>query len=206
MIRVKICGITNGRDARGAVASGADALGFVFADSPRRADEKIVAKIVRGLGKKVAAIGVFVDEPPERLFRIAESCALNMLQFHGQEKPALIRKAQRRGFQVLKAVRVGEKENFKKLSDDPADAWLFDTSVSGRFGGTGKTFDWEILKNRSFDRPWFVSGGLNAHNVKKLLSTLRPYGVDVSSGVENAPGKKNHKLVKEFIRNAKSAG
>ena len=206
MLRVKICGITNLADAVFAADNGADVLGFIFAKSPRRVEEKTAAKIARALGERVATVGVFVDESPERMLRIAGDCGLTMLQLHGRETNAVVRRMQKSGFQVLKAFRMGEDAGLPELSENPADAFLLDTSSGGRFGGTGKTFDWELLKKKTFHRPWFVSGGLDAQNVKKLLSMVRPYGVDVSSGVESAPGKKNHQLVKEFIQHAKSAG
>ena len=206
MVRVKICGITNAADARHAVRSGADALGFVFAKSPRRVSAETARKITGSIPADSATVGVFVDEPAERLLRIAERCRLTVVQLHGDEKPSLARRLQKNGLQVLKALRVGAQDDLDRMDDWPADALLFDTSASGRFGGTGRTFDWGLLAGRRIRLPWFVSGGLNPGNVKKLLSALQPYGVDVSSGVEISPGKKSAALVREFIKNAKSTG
>jgi phosphoribosylanthranilate isomerase len=205
VVRVKICGITNLSDARDAVDAGADAVGFVFAASPRKVTAETAKKISRWVQPAAAAVGVFVDESTERMLRVGDLCALNAIQLHGNEGLRVVRRLQRHGFQVLKAVRAGDGESLKRAQDSGADALLFDTASAGRFGGTGKTFDWEFLKEQKFDLPWFVSGGLNAKNVKDLLATVRPYGVDVSSGVEKAPGKKSIKQVKEFIHNAKSA-
>ena len=205
MVRVKICGITNASDAREAVSCGADALGYVFAKSPRRVEAGTVKTITRICGARAAAVGVFVNEPFDRMLRTAERCALDILQLHGDEGDRVIRLAQRQGFRVLKAFRAASRADLRKADDSPADAVLFDASVTGRFGGTGRTFDWKILSGKKIRLPWFVSGGLDPYNVKKLLRTLDPYGVDVSSGVEKAPGKKNHERVKEFIKNAKSA-
>jgi phosphoribosylanthranilate isomerase len=151
------------------------------------------------------SVGVFVNEDVERMLRTAERCRLSAVQLHGNEKESVVRRLQKNGFQVLKAVHVGAESTLKTAEDSPADALIFDTSVAGRSGGTGKIFDWGLLKGRKFHRPWFVSGGLSPRNVKKLLLSLSPYGVDVSSGVESVPGKKNASLVKEFIQNAKSA-
>ena len=205
MLRVKICGLTNLSDARHAVASGADALGFVFADSPRRANADAVKKIMRVVGSSAAGVGVFVDESIDRMLRTAERCGLDILQLHGDEKDSVIRAVQRQGFQVLKAFRVHNDADLKKADASCANALLFDTSIDGRFGGTGQTFDWEVLRGKTIRRPWFVSGGLDPKNVTRLLKVLTPYGLDVSSGVESSPGKKDHKRVKEFIKNAKSA-
>ena len=205
MVRVKICGITNARDAHHAVANGADAVGFVFAKSPRQVNVEAVRKIVTGIDAQAAAVGVFVNEPFDRMLRIADRCRLDIIQLHGNEKGSTIRRAQKHGFRVLKAFRVSSDADLSQADDSPAEALLFDTAVAGRFGGTGQIFDWKILKGKKIRLPWFVSGGLIPGNVKKLLSILDPYGVDVSSGVEESPGKKNSKLVREFIKNAKSA-
>ncbi len=205
MIRVKICGITNVADALCAQRQGADAIGFVFAKSPRQVDAGTVKKIVGFTGPLIATIGVFVDESVERMLKIADRCRLSGIQLHGDERAGTTERLQRNGFRVIRALRVGDPSELKKIKDASADAILFDTSDAGRFGGTGRVFDWACLEKLKIQRPWIVSGGLNPVNVKRLLSLLEPYGVDVSSGVEKAPGKKNEKLVKEFIRNAKSA-
>ncbi len=203
MVRVKICGITSEADARCALQAGADAIGIVFAKSPRHVDPERAKKIVRAAGPLASCIGVFVDESAERMLRIAQHCCLTGFQLHGDESVGTIRRLQKHGYSVIKAVRAGGRAGLKKINDLPADALLFDTSHAGQFGGTGRVFDWSSLKRLNIRTPWIVSGGLDPLNVKKLLSVLEPYGVDVSSGVEKAPGKKNEKLIKEFIRNAK---
>ena len=205
MVRVKICGITNAADAVYAVGQGADALGFIFAKSPRRVEPSTVKKIVGAVGPLVATIGVFVDESEERMLGIAERCGLSGIQLHGDESAGTVHKLQKRGFRVIKAVRASKGMSIKDLNEMAPDAVLFDTSHAGKFGGTGRSFDWSYLKKMPLGVPWIVSGGLGPANVKKLLSTLHPYGVDTSSGVEKAPGIKSEKLVKGFIRNAKSA-
>ena len=205
MVRVKICGITNAADARFAVREGADAVGVIFAKSPRQVDVSAAKKIAAAAGPLAAVIGVFVDESVEKMLRSAGNCGLSAIQLHGDENARTVRELQKRGFRVIKALRVGEGTDLKKINDMPADMFLFDTAVAGKFGGTGRSFDWERLNQLTLRVPWIVSGGLDPAKVKKLLSVLRPYGVDVSSGVESAPGKKSQKLVKEFIRNAKFA-
>jgi phosphoribosylanthranilate isomerase len=205
VIRVKICGITRVEDARHAARCGADAIGLVFAESPRKVSLAEAKKISAAVEPLVATVGVFVDQSPEKVVDIARHCRLTAVQLHGDEKESDVRKIQRQGYRVLKAFRIAAKEDLRAASHMPADALLFDSSVAGKHGGTGQAFDWKLLRAVHIERPWFVSGGLNPKNLKELLRTVAPYGVDVSSGVESAPGKKSPELVKEFIRYAKSA-
>ncbi len=204
MIRVKICGITNVADARQALESGADALGLIFAKSPRRVSLAAAKKITAELGPMTTVIGVFVDEAPEKMVRTAKACGFGAVQLHGRESAATVKTLQKNGLRVIKAVRVEAGSDLKKVRSLSADALLFDTAHAGKFGGTGRSFDWSRLKGLKTKTPCIVSGGLGPKNVKKLLSVYRPYAVDASSGVEKAPGRKSAKLVKEFIRNAKS--
>lgn len=201
MVRVKICGITNLADARHAAECGADALGFIFAESPRRVDVRTALKIVREIGPWVATVGVFVDEHAARIRQIVKTCGLTAVQLHGKESPAAAR--QLTGLKRIKAFRAGAGVDWKKINTYPAEAFLFDTSVGGRFGGTGQSFNWALLKKRPFTRPLIVSGGLGPSNVREAVRMLTPYGVDASSALERSPGKKDPRLVKEFIQNAK---
>lgn len=202
MVRVKICGITNLKDAQVAAASGADALGFVFAKSPRRVTTAQARKIVSAVGPWVATVGVFVNERPARIRRIASECGLSAVQLHGGETRADVRAL--KGLRVIKAFRVGPGFNTAALKDHPADAFLFDAKVPGQYGGTGRKFDWMILKKiRGLRKPVIVSGGLTPGNVAAAVRYLKPYGVESSSGVERRPGKKDAKLVQDFIHNAK---
>lgn len=203
MTRVKICGITNSEDARAALDAGADAIGLVFAKSPRRVSVKQAEEITRALGPWIAPVGVFVNASPDDILHTVRECRLSAVQLHGDETPADILKL--KGVRVIKAFRVGEDLRPVTAQSYQADAYLFDTKVPGIYGGSGKSFDWSMLKAVAFDRPVIVSGGLDPKNVAKAIRAIRPYGVDVSSGVESAPGKKNAKLIKEFIRNAKKA-
>ena len=201
MTKVKICGITNHRDADSAVTLGADALGFIFAKSPRQVSVKAAREISRSVGPWVATVGVFVNESAENILRIASECHLSAIQLHGDETPGFLAKLS--GCKLIKAFRVAEPKDLKDIKNYKADAYLFDTKVSGVYGGSGKSFDWKILRLKQALQPYILSGGLNPKNVRSAVRMLKPYGVDVSSGVEKSPGKKDLKLVKEFIRNAK---
>jgi phosphoribosylanthranilate isomerase len=203
MVRVKICGITSVENAETALECGADAIGLVFAKSPRRVSVRQARKITAAVGPWMTTVGVFVNEKLGRVLRIAKACRLSAIQLHGDEPPSYIKRLG--GHRVIKAVRVARSSDLEGAPDWGADALLFDTKVEGSFGGTGKSFDWKILKSRKIRKPFIVSGGLNPKNVREAVRVLSPYGVDVSSGVEKAPGKKDPALVREFIRNAKEA-
>ena len=205
MVRVKICGITNLSDAEHALRYGADALGFVFAESPRRIAPQKAAKIIRKIGPRVAPVGVFVNEKPENVLKIAWECQLSTVQLHGDESLATIKDIRKAGaLKVIKSFRIANAADLARIESFEADAYLFDTKADGRFGGTGKSFDWTLLKNAKFRRPVILSGGLKPGNIEEAVRAVCPYGVDVSSGVEKSPGKKDPKLVKEFIERAKS--
>lgn len=201
MTRVKICGITNVKDARLASDAGADAIGLVFAKSPRRINVKRAREIVDAIGPWIAAVGVFVNESPSRILNIARECRLTAVQLHGDEEPEDLLRL--RGLRTIKVFRVDENLRPASALRYRAEAYLFDTKVPNVYGGSGKTFDWSIIKPSAFERPVIVSGGLDPKNVGRAVRLVRPYGVDVSSGVESSPGKKDAKLVREFIRNAK---
>lgn len=203
MTKVKICGITNLRDAESAVAYGADALGFVFAASPRQVSTATAKKINRAVGPWVATVGVFVNETAENIFRIVSECRLAAIQLHGDEPATFLSRLP--GIKVIKAFRVSDRADLRQVGLYKADAYLFDTRVDGAYGGSGKSFDWKILKSRQISKPVILSGGLNPNNVRVAIRMLEPYGVDVSSGVEKSPGRKDLKRMKEFIRNAKNS-
>ncbi len=204
-IKVKICGITNKKDAHDALSAGADAIGFVFAKSPRQVSAAEVKAIVGSLGPWVFTVGVFVNESPAQIKKIAQACGLSAVQLHGSENPKSMR--QFNFSRVIKAFRVDENFKSKDARQYKADAYLFDTKVAGAYGGTGRSFDWKLFKKNmgmAFDRiPVIISGGLGVNNVEEAVSVLRPYGVDVSSGVEQKPGKKSFALMKEFVARAK---
>ncbi len=201
MTKVKICGITSPGDAAFAVECGADAIGFVFADSPRRVSVRIAREISRAVGPWVATVGVFVNENAKNILQIASECRLSAIQLHGDESASFA--GSLTGCRVIKAFRIADQTDLKGVQDYKADAYLFDTRVTGAYGGSGKSFDWKILRSASVSKPYILSGGLNPKNIRTAIQMLKPYGVDASSGLEKSPGKKDPKLVKEFIRNAK---
>jgi phosphoribosylanthranilate isomerase len=202
VVRVKVCGITNRRDAETAVEAGADALGFVFAPGPRRVKPGRAREIIRAVGPWVAAVGVFVNERPEKIRRLASFCGLSAVQLHGDESAACAKKL--RPLKVIKAFRVAAPRDLRAFREYPAAAYLFDTKIKGIYGGSGKSFDWKILKALKTSTPVILSGGLGPRNVARAVRVVRPYGVDASSSLEKAPGKKDAKLVREFIRRAKN--
>jgi phosphoribosylanthranilate isomerase len=201
-VRVKICGITNLADGQAAIEAGADALGFVFYEkSPRSVSVEKAAEIIRELPPLIMKVGVFVDASPEFVMRAASECGLTLLQFHGEEPPDFCRQF---GLMSMKALRVRDANSLQTLLEYATDAWLLDAYSPESHGGTGKTFNWDLATQaQSWGRPIFLAGGLTAENVGEAVSRVRPFGVDVSSGVEASPGKKDHAKVRAFIQAAK---
>ncbi|HUA37383.1 MAG TPA: phosphoribosylanthranilate isomerase [Candidatus Sulfopaludibacter sp.] len=202
--RVKICGITNLADAQVAVEAGADALGFNFYEkSPRYVLIPTAAGVVRALPPYTLRAGVFVNPAEELVRRAIGECGLNLLQFHGDEPPKFCTQF---GLMSMKAFRVRDAESLKELSKYLTDAWLLDAYASDTFGGTGEKFNWQLAAQaQKFGKPVFLAGGLTPDNVAEAVRQVRPFGVDVSSGVESAPGKKDHAKVSAFIKTAKLA-
>jgi len=202
-VKVKICGITNTEDAQAAVAAGADLLGFVFAEeSPRRVTVAQAAAIARIVPPYVVCVGLFVNAPAELVSEARGACALQLLQFHGDETPEYCRQF---GAMSMKAFRVKDAATLQTLPNYPTDAWLLDAYVPGQRGGTGHSFNWDLaVAAVKLGRPVFLAGGLTPDNVAEAVRQVQPYGVDVSSGVESAPGKKDHAKVRAFVQAAKS--
>lgn len=201
---VKICGLTNEADALAAAHAGADALGFVFYESsPRRVSIEQAGEIVRRLPAPVVKVGVFVNAPEELVLRAISECGLNLLQFHGDEPPEYCSQF---GIMSMKAFRIRDAASLEAVALYPTDAWLLDAYSPDVVGGTGATFNWELARTvQGRGRPIFLAGGLTAENVAAAIRQVQPYGVDVSSGVEASPGKKDHQRVEAFIRAAKGA-
>ncbi len=178
MIKVKICGITNLEDALAALFNKADALGFVFyKKSPRYIKPAIARNISRILPKKIIRVGVFVDEKEKVVKKIAKICGLGMLQFHGRESPLYCRRF--KGYKVIKAFRVDKKIDLDEVLRYKTFAYLFDTYKKNEIGGTGKKFNWNLLKQAvKIKQPVFLSGGLTASNVNKAIKLLKPDWVD----------------------------
>lgn len=200
---MKVCGITNVADARVAAEAGADAVGFIFAESPREVSVEDVRGISIALPKNVLKVGVFVNEPPEEVLRKAAEAGLDMIQLHGDETPEMVAAVRAGGFPVMKAVRVRNAEALAGVEAFEADLLLLDAYSEGARGGTGKTFDWGVAKTLKGRGNIVVSGGLAPENVREAIEFFEPYGVDASSSLEDAPGKKNEDAVRRFIVAAK---
>jgi len=197
-VRVKICGTTSLKDALLAVESGADAVGFIFyKESPRNISQKDVKEIVAQLPPFVESIGVFVNETSDKVNRIAEQCRLTAVQLHGDESPAFCRRIKRR---VVKAVRVKDAESLKGMSDFDVSGFLLDAYNEESRGGTGRVFDWNLALRAKKQGPVIIAGGLNPYNVYTAIHRVKPYGVDVCSGVEKSPGVKDPEKISEFIK------
>jgi phosphoribosylanthranilate isomerase len=200
-VRIKICGITNEEDGLAAAKFGADALGFVFAPSPRRISVERAREIIKVLPPLVQTVGVFVNEDPEKVLSTAAACGLDILQFHGDESAAYCSSFDRR---VIKAVRLQSRDDLDNLSKyvNVVDALLLDTYVANKLGGTGITFDWKLaVEARRYGRI-ILAGGLNPENVAAAISMVKPYAVDASSGLEQSPGAKDHEKMVQFMREA----
>jgi len=201
--KVKICGITNIKDAIEASWSGADLLGFVFFKKSKRYIIPQKAKeIIDILPPFVLKVGLFVNEKTPTVKRIAKYCKLDFVQLHGDEGANYFKKL--KGLRIIKAIRLKDKMSLRNLEDLACDLILLDNYSASEFGGTGKKFDWMLAKEiKKLKKPYIISGGLTPYNVNKAVKMFSPYAVDVSSGVEKKPGKKDKILVKEFIKNAK---
>ena len=203
MTRIKICGTTNLDDALIAVEAGADALGFIFVpNTPRYLHPDEAAKIIEELPPFITTVGLFVNAEQKEIDTIANNCSLDAIQLHGEEPPELCVTLNRR---VVKAFRVKDELSLSRLRDYHVRAYLLDTYVKGTMGGTGKVFDWNLaVKAKQYGRI-ILAGGLNPHNIASAILRVRPYGVDVSSGVEASPGRKDPAKVKAFIGAVRAA-
>lgn len=208
--RIKICGITNLDDALLAQELGADALGFIFfARSPRAVLPLRAAEIIAQLAPFISKVGVFVDEEEDIVLEVAARCGLDTLQLHGQESPSYCSDLRGRGFKTIKAIRIegssqGQLPHLLKNYQN-VDAFLFDTYHPQKEGGTGLAFDWRLAEGLVTDRPVILSGGLNEDNVLEAIMRLRPYAVDVSSGLERQPGKKDEEKMRQFFEQVRKA-
>ncbi|NOY53675.1 MAG: phosphoribosylanthranilate isomerase [Deltaproteobacteria bacterium] len=195
--RIKICGITNLDDALFAVEAGADALGFVFhSGSPRRIDAESVRAIVRHLPPFATVVGVFVDEKIETVREIARYCDLDLCQLHGDESPEFCEWCERR---VIKAFRIRDRSFLEEMKRYDVSGFLLDAWHPDRYGGTGEAADRTLAQEAAGKERVILAGGLTPENVGEAIARVRPYGVDVSSGVEVSPGQKDRDKVRRFI-------
>jgi phosphoribosylanthranilate isomerase len=197
---VKICGITSEEDALLAIAMGADAVGFVFAPSSRQVASGLVRDIVRRLPPEVLTVGVFRDESPQRVVDIVNSIGLRAAQLHGHETVEQTILVRSKVPFVIKGFPAGDPA-LDRADDFKADAILIDSHAPG----SGEMFDWSLAEGAPINRRVILAGGLTPDNVAEAIDRVKPWGVDVSTGVENGPGRKDARLVRDFVRNAKAA-
>ena len=203
---VKICGITRPEDAEEAFSLGADFLGLVFAESKRKIDRRRAGRIMEAVPTFQKFVGVFQNQPLEIVKNTALDLGLEYVQLHGEETSEFCNLLKASGLLIIKAVHIDERTKITEEMFIPYDAhaYLLDTKVGRRSGGTGKAFNWNLVDPTiSKKRKIFLSGGLNPENVNNAIDVVRPYAVDVSSGVESELGTKDFRLVREFIKRAK---
>jgi phosphoribosylanthranilate isomerase len=198
--KIKFCGITDPDDAEAAIAAGAWALGVIlWPGSPRRCRPDVATEIAAAHRRHAQIVGVFVNATLDQVAQAADGIGLTMLQLHGDEGPAFCAEAARRtGCRVIKAARVRSGADIQALSTFHTDFHLLDSYVRGTPGGTGETFAWELARGHSEDVPVILSGGLTPDNVSDAIAAVHPYAVDVASGVESAPGRKDHRRLEAF--------
>ena len=201
-VRVKVCGVTRLEDALAAVDLGADALGFNFwPKSKRYCPPRVAQSIVAKLPPLTAAVGVFVNQPQAQIERVVKSVGLQAVQLHGNESPEFCAQFE---VPVIKALAVADTASLRAIKTYAVSAYLLDTPSRG-YGGSGKAFDWSLLKWLDRRKLFILAGGLTPTNVARAVETVKPYGVDVASGVESSPGIKDKRKMARFIAAAKEA-
>ena len=203
--RIKVCGITDREDLVHAVAAGVDGLGFIFAEkSPRRVEPEKARELIKSVPPFVDAIGVFVNEDPDVVTDIIKYCGLTMVQLHGQEN---IDYCQLMPVRVLKAFAVNGDTDGSEMAvySGVAAGYLLDTYHKSMAGGTGQTFDWSLIDGLRIPGPVLLAGGLGPDNVGEAISAVRPFAVDVNSGVETSPGCKDHDKISELVEAVRRA-
>ncbi|MEG3592346.1 MAG: phosphoribosylanthranilate isomerase [Pseudomonadota bacterium] len=202
--RVKICGITNTEDANASIISGADAIGFVFVEqSPRFLSIEKAIEIVESLASVISIVGLFVNSSQKHIKHVIENVPIDYLQFHGDESET---ECSLYNIPYIKSVPMKDNVDLLDYIDSytSAEAFLLDSHTSGKLGGTGNVFDWDNIP-KAIDVPIILAGGLTSSNVKTAVEKIRPYGVDVSSGVEYEKGIKDPQKIYEFIKEVKKA-
>jgi phosphoribosylanthranilate isomerase len=204
MTKVKVCGMTNLADAEHAASHGAWAIGLIHhRDSPRYVQPEVAEEIGAALKRRCEVAGVFVNSPLAEVIDAAERENLTLLQFHGEEGPSFCDEARRRsGAKVMKATRVTSAADVKAAEAFRTDFHLFDAYWHGVHGGSGQSFDWDLVARRRSKVPMILAGGLTSANVADAIDLVKPFGVDVVSGVEAEPGRKDHAKVEAFLEAA----
>ncbi len=203
MLKIKICGITNTLDALKACQYGADALGFIFAKSPRKVSPKTVKEIVKRIPPFIAKVGVFVNADKAHVLRMIKNCSLDTLQFHGEETDNYCAFFQKY-CKIIKSFRIKDKYSVELIkSYVHTDAYLVDTYSKNVYGGTGRTVSYNLLKNEQFKKPLIIAGGINEKNFRKIANLLHPFAFDASSSIEIRPGKKDLKKMQSLIKKVK---
>jgi phosphoribosylanthranilate isomerase len=198
MIPTKICGITNLDDANVSVENGASALGFIFyKKSPRAISIKNAKSISKQLSNIIIRVGVFVNHEKDFIHEAISEVPLDMIQLHGDETPDFCNQFD---VPILKALRIKNEESLSVMDQYDVAVFLLDTFLNDQYGGTGETFDWSVL-NRKFKTPIILSGGLNPENILDAIDAVNPSAVDVNSGVESSPGKKDYNKLKSLFKN-----
>lgn len=205
MTQVKICGNTNPEDARLALDLGADYLGLIFAESKRKIDLNQAKRIMAAAPDFDRFVGVFLNQSKEEVQEILDATGIAIVQFHGDETARYCSSFMERGYSVIKTFHIKDEMSLKRIDEYDVFAFLMDTYTASKKGGSGQTFDWNLLADKPFLRDrLFLAGGLNVDNLKSAIETVHPFAVDVASGVESEPGKKDPKLLKMFIEIAKN--
>jgi phosphoribosylanthranilate isomerase len=206
-VKVKICGITNIEDAREAVRLGAWAIGLVhYEESPRRCDPAIAVEIGAELRRRCEVVGVFVNPKLDQVEAAVADEGLSIVQLNGEEGPSFCTEVARRtGTKVIKAIHVSSAADVRGADALRTDFHMFDTRRGDLWGGTGETFDWDLLADRRSDVPAILAGGLRPDNVAAAAEAAHPFAVDVASGVEAEPGRKDHELLASFFEAARAA-
>ncbi len=204
MTKIKICGISNEQDAVWAANLGVDYIGLnFFEDSPRKISEPMAKKIIASLPPYVLPVGVFVNEEIKKVARTAKKCNFSLVQLHGTEDKEYCRQLKEAGLKIIKVFRIANDPDIVlplEEYQEVADYFLFDTFVPDEAGGTGKSFNWDILTPQKLAvKPTFISGGLNPDNIGELLEKVQPYAVDVCSGIERLPRRKDYEKMRRFV-------
>jgi phosphoribosylanthranilate isomerase len=207
MPRVKICGITRAEDAELAASLGAWAIGFIlWPQSKRVADPAVAAGIARAMRRRLELVGVFVNPTLDEVVQAAEAIGLTYVQLHGDEGPAFCTAvAERTGARVIKALRIGSGADIRAAERYHTDLHLLDAAAGAAYGGTGRTWDWDLIAQRRSKVPVILSGGLTPDNVAEAIAAVKPWAVDVASGVESAPGVKDPAKVEAFFAAAQGS-